>query len=377
MVPGPFAPSDDTHPPCLRPMQGINRLGTQVHNRTANALGHLQMFAKGFELLRLGLRPDTITRIAAQLLRERLQPDQRWRRVCLQPHINFDFFSALYRRHRPDFATWHTNHAAHFMHHYWRAWDDSQFAIKAPAAECQSYAEAVPEGYRLCDELLGRFMPLLDSGTVLVVASSMGQQPFVSERYPEGKIGVRFRDINSILDMLGRNGIEEVVPTMVPQWNLCIPDAGRRAEIKALIEAAYRVVGGRHEAAIGVEETEGLLTITPFGLSAKPPGIRYYFPGMRGHSGQGRPLDDLFATDTPTVKQGMHHPNGLLCLFGDGIQRGLAMAECTNLDVAPTLLQIMGIPVPKSMRGRVLAEAWEGPEQHIAAVAQLAIGGAR
>ncbi len=138
MVPGPFAPSDDTYPPSLaRRSRGINRLGTQVHNRTASALGPSQMIAQGFELLRLGLRPATITRIAAQLLRERLQPHQRWRRVGLQPRINFDFFSALYRRHRPDFATWHSNHAAHFMHHYWRAWDDSQFAAKAPAAERQ------------------------------------------------------------------------------------------------------------------------------------------------------------------------------------------------------------------------------------------------
>ncbi len=66
------------------------------------------------------------------------------------------------------------------------------------------------DGYRLCDELLGRFMRLLDDSTVLVVASSMGQQPFVSDRYRDGKIVVRFRDIDSLLDMLGRDGIDEV-----------------------------------------------------------------------------------------------------------------------------------------------------------------------
>jgi Type I phosphodiesterase / nucleotide pyrophosphatase len=358
IVPGPFAPSDDTHPPSLRAVQGLNRLGTHLHNRTAGPAAARQMIAKAFELLRLGLRPATIVRIAAQLLRERLQPHQRWRRATLQPRINYDFFSALYRRHRPDFATWHSNHAAHFMHHYWRAWDDSQFTAKATAAERRHYAQAVPHGYRLCDELLGRFMRLLDDNTVLVVASSMGQQPYASERYRDGKVVVRLRDIDALLDLLGRDGIDEAVPTMVPQWNLRIGDAKRRAEVKALIEAAYRVIDGRRQPAMAVAQTDGMLTITPLGLAAAPRGVRCYFPGTTGHGEHGLGFDELFAADAPTVKQGMHHPNGLLGFYGAGIRRGVEMAPCTNLDVAPTLLRILGLPVPRSMRGRILAEAW-------------------
>jgi hypothetical protein len=149
MVPGPFAPADDTYPPALQPVQAINRRYTAAHNKTSRAPGALAGARIGARLLQLGLRPATCLRIAAQLVRERLAPHSRWRRVTLQPLLNFDIFSRLYRQQRPDFATWHSNHAAHFMHHYWRAWDDSKFVAKSPPAEREHYGEAVPHGYQI------------------------------------------------------------------------------------------------------------------------------------------------------------------------------------------------------------------------------------
>ena len=68
------------------------------------------------------------------------------------------------------------------------------------------------------------------------------------------------------------------------------------------------------------------------------------------------------ATDTPTVKQGMHHPTGLLAFYGTGIRAGVHLPDCTNLDIAPTLLTLMGLPVPPVMPGRVLSEAWRAPD---------------
>ena len=357
MVPGPFAPSDDTYPKNLQPVQAINRRYTQAHNKTSKAPGALEGLRIGAKLVRLGLRPSTCLRVAAQLARERISPHMRWRRVCLQPLLNFDFFSKLYREQRPDFATWHSNHAAHYMHHYWRAWDDSKFLAKAPPGEREKYGEAVPLGYELCDELLGRAFKLIDDETVLVVASSMGQQPYVSEKYDQGKIVVRVKNIDTLLDVLGREGISEVVPTMVPQWNLTVPSAGRRQAVKLQLEGVSRVTEGLAEPGFSVSETGNVLTITPLGLARKPAGIEYVFPSSEGRPQSRHPMDDLFATDTPTVKQGMHHINGILAFYGKRIKRGTNLAPCTNLDVAPTMLSMMGLGLPSVMEGRVLHEA--------------------
>lgn len=357
MVPGPFAPSDDTFPEALQPIQAINRRYTQLHNKTGAAPSAMENLRTGARLIRLGLKASTCLRVAAQLANERLRPHSRWQRVSLQPRLNFDFFSKLYRSERPDYATWHSNHAAHYMHHYWRAWDDSQFPVKSSAAEREHYGQAVPYGYRLCDDLIGRAMDLLDEDTVLVVASSMGQQPYVNEKYEEGKIVVRIKDIDRLLAVIGADGIEEAIPTMVPQWNVAIPNAARRAQVKAQFEAVRRGNGLGQEPGFAVSETGKHLTVTPLGLAKLRPGIRYTFPRPDGTVGDSHAMEDLFATDTPTVKQGMHHIDGLIALYGAGIPAGKALPGCTNLDVAPTLLSLMGIAVPSVMEGRVIEEA--------------------
>lgn len=360
MVPGPFAPGNETYPKALEPIQAINRLGTSMHNRTGSGGGAMAAARSGLKVLGMGLRPATLFGAASQLLRERLAPASRWRRVSLQPRINFDVFSKLYRDTRPDFATFHSNHAAHYMHHYWRAWDDTGFTARSSQQEREKYGDAVPYGYRLCDTLIGEAMDLLDASTVLIVASSMGQRPYVNDRYQEGKVIVRIRDIGKLLDIIGRDGIVESVPTMVPQWNLRIPDAARRSEVRQRLEDARRNVKGVEEPAIHVEETAEILTVTPLGLSEAGKDISYTFPAAGG-SHVRYALEDLFIIDAPTVKQGMHDREGLLAFFGAGIAKGHVMEACSNLDVAPTVLTLLDLPVPAQMTGRVLSEAWDGP----------------
>jgi predicted AlkP superfamily phosphohydrolase/phosphomutase len=354
MVPGPFAPGSETFPTYLKPVQDLNRRYTQVHNKVAAQDSPLSMARQGAELLRLGLSPATIARIVQQLALEKLKPHMKWKRVALQPLLNFDVFANLYRRYQPDFATWHTNHAAHYMHHYWRAMDDSKFPTAAGPEEKVKYGAAVPHGYELCDELLGRFMKLVDRDTVVVLASSMGQQPYVNELYPEGKIAVRFKDVRAVLDIVGARGVQNVVPTMVPQWNVTIPDTAERNRVRDLLRKA-RCQGGIHEDAIHVEETADILTLTPRGLARRTEDIRYFFPDAPGAKAGGYQLDELFACDAPTPKEGMHHPRGMVIFYGAGVRRGHELTDMSPLDLAPTMLSLLDVPVPSVMTGRVLS----------------------
>src|SRR5438093_5854861 len=116
----------------------------------------------GAKLLKLGLSASTIARIARQLARERQNDNLRWQRVALQPFANFDFFSRLYRRHRPEFASFHTNHVAHYMHTYWKAMQPDVFSQETTEEERHNYGGAIEHGYRTADELLKRMMGLLD-----------------------------------------------------------------------------------------------------------------------------------------------------------------------------------------------------------------------
>jgi predicted AlkP superfamily phosphohydrolase/phosphomutase len=75
-------------------------------------------------------------------------------------------------------------------------------------------------------------------------------------------------------------------------------------------------------------------------------------------------------------------PDGVLLLAGEGIRPGAAPARASVLDVAPTLLYLLGLPVARDMEGRVLTEilepefAQENPVTFIPSYESLAVAAA-
>jgi predicted AlkP superfamily phosphohydrolase/phosphomutase len=58
-------------------------------------------------------------------------------------------------------------------------------------------------------------------------------------------------------------------------------------------------------------------------------------------------------------KGGNHRPNGVIFIKGDGIRQGKIIEGARILDLAPTILYLMGTPVPADMDGRVLEQAFQ------------------
>jgi predicted AlkP superfamily phosphohydrolase/phosphomutase len=74
-------------------------------------------------------------------------------------------------------------------------------------------------------------------------------------------------------------------------------------------------------------------------------------------------VDRAFADPPPANAgdwSGDHRMNGILCLSGQGVfRRGDSIAEAGVVDVAPTVLHAMGMPIPSDMDGRVLEGAFD------------------
>lgn len=60
--------------------------------------------------------------------------------------------------------------------------------------------------------------------------------------------------------------------------------------------------------------------------------------------------------DSPN--SGAHRTNGICIFHGLGIERGTRIMEANIYDLAPTILHIFGLPVPKDMNGRVVNEVF-------------------
>lgn len=57
-------------------------------------------------------------------------------------------------------------------------------------------------------------------------------------------------------------------------------------------------------------------------------------------------------------RSGAHRLNGLLMLAGEGARHGVRLEGTNIMDLAPTILAALGVPIPPEMDGRVLSEAF-------------------
>ena len=76
-------------------------------------------------------------------------------------------------------------------------------------------------------------------------------------------------------------------------------------------------------------------------------------------SGPNRPATD------PRIEAGgaadWHRKFGILVINGPGIRKGAVLPDASVLDVTPTILALMRLPVAEDMEGRALEEAWSSP----------------
>jgi tetratricopeptide (TPR) repeat protein len=75
-------------------------------------------------------------------------------------------------------------------------------------------------------------------------------------------------------------------------------------------------------------------------------------------SGQGRPASES-RVETATAAD-WHDRYGVLAMAGPGIRAGHELAEASVLDIFPTLLALLGMPLAADLDGRVLEEALTG-----------------
>jgi hypothetical protein len=355
-VPSTFSPRAETVPAELQPIQEFNLKHTRAHTPVAGQTPRDSLIASALRLRKLGLRVSTAMRAASFLLRTRFRPYRKWEKVSLQPLVNLDFFETLYRRHQPDLATFHSNHVAHYQHRYWRSMDPAPFKTKPSAEEQRQFGPAIEFGYRVADELLSRICKLAGPDTVVIVASGLGAQPYVDDAFPDGRTIVRIRDIQQIVDLCGVADCCTPISMMAPQWNLTIKNAAKRAQAERVLSTAYYCTP---ETKLFASDTVG--DTINFNLSQK--GLRHLdldamcvFPDAGGRAIR---LAELCATGDATPKEGFHDRVGVVMMRGPGIKRGAQLGDCTNLDLAPTILHLMGLPIPPHMSGRVLHEALE------------------
>jgi hypothetical protein len=336
VLPDPWDREGVAYPERLQPFYRTVARQVQESSR-AEGVGKGELLRFGLFLVRNGLTLGTAQAVAAQLWDEWRDPGVRWRRALLLDRLQYDLFRSLNRRFGVRFATFFANSTAHFQHYYWRHLEPRRFATPPPETDHPSLRDAIPDGYRAMDRLLGRFFADYPDA-LLVLCTALSQQPWTDT----AKCTFRPRRFESLLEFAGVPAGMAVKPVMAEQFHVECPD-GPAAE---LAEARFRDLVLDGEPLMAVRREGNTLfagcRVTDTAVLDRPVWRR---------GGDSRRFGDLFYM-IHTVRSGLHHPDGILWVRNG---RHEVVAEKVPLtDVAPTVLAHFGVPQPEHMAGRPL-----------------------
>lgn len=70
-------------------------------------------------------------------------------------------------------------------------------------------------------------------------------------------------------------------------------------------------------------------------------------------------MSNPLVQETPSVISAQHRQSGILMMLGESVRRGNELLGAKIIDIAPTILHLLDMKVPREMDGRVLQEAFE------------------
>lgn len=348
-VPEALANDDDCFPESARPLQTFSLFAARNYSES---FGGQALRGAGLLLrtLRSGVRPATLCRVLRQVPDEWIRGAEREpERAMLQAYLGRDAFLALYRRHRPRFATFHTNHVAYMQHRYWRAAEPERFAAGLSETDARHFAthaerEAherrfahwIETSLRFADRLVGEFMALLPEGGLLLVATGLGQRPMDPQREIHNPV-VRLVREGELFAALGLRDLV-VRHQMNPDLTLDLRDepAAKEAE--------------REISQLRVGEDEPLFAIQRRGaqlfLELEIPSGRGSAP-LEIHHRQRRelrvPFERHVVEHGPDQSTAHHKDGGLLWAWRRG---GAVVSDRPSMpvtDFAPTVLSLFGL----------------------------------
>jgi hypothetical protein len=332
VIPDPWNAELSPHPADIKDF--TNFVVSAVQENSADQLDKRAALPFAKYLVTHGLTPATARSTVRQLIDERRDPGVKWRRSFALDAMSYDVFRKLVRRHEVAFATFFSNSTAHLQHYYWRNFRPEIFSLPSPPEDHTSLSDAMLEGYRNNDHLIGRFLSDFPDDR-LVFATALSQQPWDTT-----KCTYRPKDFDQLLRLIGIDMTSaEVAPLMAEEFLLSFPD-GSAAE-RAIGQLSQCRVDG--EPLFRMQEAEGPRFKAGCAINEWAPDRTM----MTLPDGQQVPFDDYFYR-IHSIRSGRHHPDGCFWVQSDTPRRVEERIPLTA--VAPTLLRLFGVNVPSYMK---------------------------
>jgi hypothetical protein len=345
VLPDPWSITIRPHPDALGPYYRFVQRQVQEHTNERSGLGPADYVRFLTFMVGHGLSSGTVWAILRQLAGERRRPGSGWKRAALLDRLQWDVFRWYYRKAKPALSTFFLNSTAHLQHKYWRNLEPERFTIQPTVQEQERFDGAILYGYQQMDALLRRFFDLAGDDATLVLSTGLSQQPCLIYEGQGGKIFYRPKSFDQLLAFAEVRAPYTCSPVMSEQFRIYFPDEESAKEAERRLRALH--AGG--EPALVVER-EGAAVFSGcriFHSLAADTALR------SAGSEKSVAFFEVFY-QSEGAKSGMHHPDGVLWIRTPERQGSVHPSKVPLRSVAPTILELLGLPRPGYMRAEPL-----------------------
>ena len=287
-----------------------------------------------------GLSSDSVKSTIDQLVSEKTAGRGRWQRAFIMEKLQFDVFSAIYRRIKPHFSTFFLNSTAHMQHKYWRDMEPELFKLRRKDGE--DYQTAILLGYQAMDHIVGRMLSLVGDQAIVILATALSQQPCLHFEEAGTKHGYRPRDPKALLNFAGVQCAYTTAPVMAEQFWIHVENDSDAADLEAKL-AALRV---NERKAIELRR-DGLSIFASCAINDPLPQDAVL---RVEHSQRNEKFFEIFYS-LGGGKSGMHHPDGILWIRHPDCAPSVHTEKVGLVSIAPTILEMLGIEKSDYMTG--------------------------
>jgi arylsulfatase A-like enzyme len=251
------------------------------------------------------------------------------------------------RQYDPYFTAFYLNQIDAFSHKFWHYYEPYHFP-DGKAEDIERYGDMIPRVYQMADEAVGHLIRLTEQETLVVVVSDHGFEAAL-----DANKGDKF-----VCRLLGDNLLSALDLASTVRYvnhlnKLVLQILHQRQEVLALLRAIQVEEMGRPLLDL-FEESTGEVILRVAGPNdyrdVDLSRLHVTWPGGR------KPFLEWVETRSFSTP-GVHHPDGIAVFCGPGVQPGGHVADGSVLDLTPTVLALLGMPVARDMDGTVLTGA--------------------
>ncbi|MGC9328593.1 MAG: alkaline phosphatase family protein, partial [Candidatus Hinthialibacter sp.] len=275
------------------------------------------------------------------------EEDRLAAKLLAEMRMRADKFIALLRRYQPDIATFTLYGSDKIAHRFWHYMDPESFPdFHIPTDHPKK--DVIRDYYRRADQEFGRIFNAapLDCHVLLLSDHGFKADPNAPRQF--------FLDVSSLLQVLN---VKRFVHHYTIQRQVIIEpvieDPSLLKTLKETLESIQFTEDQEQVFQVEIQEDRHISLRANFSLTWHEESPILTNPTME-IEGESYPTRRFFFDRTFS---GTHDPEGIIVLHGPSIRSGGIIEKADLLDIAPTLLYLLDLPISRELPGRILSEA--------------------